>query len=174
MQAAALLQQTFTTVQDQGKATANEQHTPTKTHESTGKDKVKVESIKQLSKPTSYEKPQSSWQPKEVQGNDKVSYYWRCYTKGHVVTECIMTMYYPICDCNDHAKERCPKWRSEKPIVATCSYAVEGLGLFQIPHATAQQQKNDSQTAIIQVTNGALIIPNVISKLEMLIPTKWS
>jgi hypothetical protein len=63
-------------VQDQGKATASEQHTPTETHEATGKDKVKVESIKELSKPTSYEKPQSSRQPKEVQRNGKVLYCW--------------------------------------------------------------------------------------------------
>jgi hypothetical protein len=83
-------------------------------------------------------------------------------------------MYCPICDCNDHAKERCPKWRSKKPIAATCGYVVEGLGFFQIPHVTAQQQKNDSRTAIIRVTDGALSIPNVISELERLIPTKWS
>jgi hypothetical protein len=75
MQAAALLQQAFATVKDQGKATTSEQHTPIGTHEATGKDKVKVESIKELSKPTSYEKPQSSRQPEEVQGNDKVPFY---------------------------------------------------------------------------------------------------
>jgi hypothetical protein len=39
-------------MQDQSKATANEQHTPTETHEATSKDKVKVESIKELSKGT--------------------------------------------------------------------------------------------------------------------------
>jgi hypothetical protein len=85
-QAAALLQQAFTVVQDQGKAMASEQHTPTETHEASGKDKVKIESIKELSKPTSYEKPQSSRQPEEVQGNSKVPYCWRCYTKGHDAT----------------------------------------------------------------------------------------
>jgi hypothetical protein len=63
-------------VQDQGKATASEQHTSTETHEASGKDKVKIESIKELSKPTSHEKPQSSRQPEELQGNSKVLYCW--------------------------------------------------------------------------------------------------
>jgi hypothetical protein len=53
-------------------------------------------------------------------------------------------------------------------------YAVEGLGFFQIPHTTNHQQKNDPRTAIIQVIDGALIISNMISELERLIPTKWS
>jgi hypothetical protein len=53
-------------------------------------------------------------------------------------------------------------------------YAVEGLGFFQIPHTINHQQKNDPRTAIIQVIDGALIIPNMISELERLIPTKWS
>jgi hypothetical protein len=48
------------------------------------------------------------------------------------------------------------------------------MGFFQILHTTAQQQKNDLRTVMIQVTDGVLSIPNVISGLERLIPTKWS
>jgi hypothetical protein len=51
---------------------------------------------------------------------------------------------------------------------------VEGLGVFHIPHVTTQQQKEHSCTAIIQVTDGALSIPNVISELKGLLPTKWT
>jgi hypothetical protein len=59
-------------------------------------------------------------------------------------------------------------------MAVTCGYAVESLGFFQIPLTTTHHHKNDSRTAIIQVTNGVLSIPNVISELERLIPTKWA
>jgi hypothetical protein len=146
---------------------------------------VKIASITKLSKPTSSKKPESSHQAVEKQGSGKGPYCWRCYTKGlirsHIVlqripsiTYCTSDMYCPICDCNDHVKARCPKWRGEKPVALTCGYAVEGLGVFHIPHATTQQQKEHSCTAIIQVTDGALSIPNVISELKGLLPTKWT
>jgi hypothetical protein len=50
-----------------------------------------------------------------------------------------MELYCRICDCKDHVKSRCPKWRGEKPAAVTCGYAVEGLGFFHIPHVTTHQ-----------------------------------
>jgi hypothetical protein len=48
------------------------------------------------------------------------------------------------------------------------------VGVFQIPQVTAKQYRSDPRIAIIQVTDGALRIPNMISELERLIPTKWA
>jgi hypothetical protein len=154
--------------------TAKEQHSPTQPHDSKGKEKVQIEAIKQLSKMTSSGKPEASCQVAKAQGNNNVPYCWCCFTKGHAIADCTMTMYCLICNCNEHVKERCPKWQSEKPSAVTCGYAVEGMQFFQIPHVTSEQQKNDSQTAIIQVIDGALSIPNMISELERLILTRWS
>jgi hypothetical protein len=57
----------------------------------------------------------------------------------HGASDCHVIMYCPICDCNEHSKTRCPKWRADKPMALTCGYAVEGLWFFQIPHTTANQ-----------------------------------
>jgi hypothetical protein len=71
-------------------------------------------------------------------------------------------------------KTRCPKWRGDKPAALTCGYVVDGLVFFHIPHATTQQQRDEFQSALIRVMDGALSIPNVISELQCLILTTWN
>jgi hypothetical protein len=132
-QVAALLQHAFATA---GGDSATTKVTTNKTGDHKGK--AQIEPINQLSKSTATEKPESSQQAAEKQGSGKAPYCWCCFTKGHGISECNVTMYCPICDYTKHAKACCPKWRGEKPVAITCAYTVEGLGFFQIPHTTAQ------------------------------------
>jgi hypothetical protein len=43
-----------------------------------------------------------------------------------------------------------------------------------VPPVSPPSSTRRTRTAIIQVTYGALSIPNMISELERLIPTKWT
>jgi hypothetical protein len=83
---------------------------------------MKIEHIKKMSKPTSTENPETS-KAAQKQCSGKVPYCWRCYTKGHGASDCHVIMYCPICDCNEHTKICCPKWRADKPMALTCGYA---------------------------------------------------
>jgi hypothetical protein len=89
--------------------------------------------IKKLSKTTTSEKLEASSMTAGKQGSGKVLYCWRCFTKGHGAADCNVTMYCPICNCTEHAKAHCPKWRGDKPTTVTCGYAVEGLVFFKLP-----------------------------------------
>jgi hypothetical protein len=155
-EAAAMLQQAFALSQTDANTTASAQTPQNLLEDSKGKDKVTIEPIKNLSKPTTFEKPEASNQMAGKQGSTGAA-------------DCNVTMYCPICDCTEHAKARCPKWRGDKPTAVTRGYAVEGLVFFQIPHTTTQHHRNDPRTTIIQVMDGALSIPNVTSELERLI-----
>jgi hypothetical protein len=174
---ATLLQQAFAAAQQANAEPAKPDMTQTAaapTVEPKGKQQVKTEPIDKLSKPTASEKQESSRQAMDKHSSGKGPYCWHCYTKGHSITECTTDMYCPICDCKEHMKTRCPKWRGDKPAALTCDYAVHGLGFFHIPHVTTQQQRDESRSALIQVTDGALSIPNIISELQHLIPTTWN
>jgi hypothetical protein len=177
-QATTLLQQAFVAAQE----ATTEPTKPTMTHTNTAetvdpkgkKQQVHIEPIENISKPTASEKPESSHQAVNKHSSGKGSYCWRCYTKGHSITDCSAEMYCPICDCNEHMKTCCPKCRGDKPAALTCGYVVDGLGFFHIPHVTSQQQREESWTVIIRVTDGALSMPNIISELEHLMPTMWT
>jgi hypothetical protein len=128
-----LFKQVFASSQGMAKTTSAKQAMSHPTVDSKGKEIAKVEEIYEMSKATTTEIPESSHQATEMQGSGKNPYYWRCFTKGHGAADRTETMYCPICDCKDHAKEHCPKWRGDKPTALLCGYAVEGLGVFSNP-----------------------------------------
>lgn len=127
---------------------------------------------------SSLDKPESSLAAGK--GSGKLPYCYRCYTKGHKLTECTAKLYCDICDCVEHARERCHIYHSVQPdhhritpFVATCGYAVDGLGFYYINPPESFKHKVESKAAVIQVTGGSLTIVNVISEMERLIPGTW-
>ena len=139
-----------------------------------GNDASELVPIHKMSKATqSNEAPESSAQAATRDSSGKTPYCYRCLTKGHVREDCDAEMYCDICDCIEHFTSRCPKFRGDKPCAIPCGYAVEGLGFYHIPQSVTPQQRSDPRAAVIRVTDGTLIIPNVISELERLIPGKW-
>jgi hypothetical protein len=41
----------------------------------------------------------------------------RCVVKGHLISECTVTVFCEICRSNDHAMCRCPVLKQPKPVV---------------------------------------------------------
>jgi hypothetical protein len=130
-----------------------------------------------LSKPTQVElesSQQVAHQINHKEGGGKVSYCFHCKTKGHIIESCHASMYCEICDRHDHLKPRCPKFRVAKMSGTPCGYVVDGLGFFHIPHDMSAKQRTDVKSALIRVIEGKLVVQDVVSKPERLIPGDWS
>jgi hypothetical protein len=59
----------------------------------------------------------------------------RCGVKGHLMSECTMTVFCEICKGNDHALSRCPIPKQPKPVAQLIGQAADALVGFHIPHA---------------------------------------
>jgi hypothetical protein len=169
--AAALLQQAFEAL---SQPAAGSTHGEVKVGEDKGKAVIGVEPVEKVTKSgLMIEGPESSKQG-EIRGSSgKVSYCYRCKTKGHAIEVCHARMYRDICASHDHVRPRCPKFRAVRLAAMLCGFAVEGLGFFHIQHEISQQQRNEARTALISVVDSSLTAPNVISELERLIPGPW-
>lgn len=172
-QAMALLQQAFASVNGLNLLhnEADQVEAPKSETDRRGSQNTKLVQIKKLSKPTSTDEvPQSSKGPAK-DGNGKVSYCYKCYTKGHVMQDCTQDRYCDICDCKEHVRARCPTYLAVKQGAVLSGYAVEGLGFFHIPLPAGFKQNKDARAALIRVTEGVLTIPNIVAELQRLIPS---
>jgi hypothetical protein len=97
-----------------------------------------LEQISHMSKPAHVGGAESSHQgvnqPPRKENSDKISYCFRCKTKGHAIESCKASMYCIICDSRDQFKPHCTMYRTVKQGAAPCGFAVEGLGFFHISH----------------------------------------
>jgi hypothetical protein len=67
----------------------------------------------------------------EVKGNSvKMSYCFRCKTKGHAIEVCHTNIYCDICVSHDHVRLRCPKFQAVRLPAVSCGFAMEGLDFF--------------------------------------------
>jgi hypothetical protein len=84
----------------------------------------------------------------EIRGSSgKVSYCYRCKTKGHTIEVFHESMYCDICASLDHVHPRCPKFRAVRMAAMPCGFAVEGLGFFHIQH----EYLNSSVMKVVQL-----------------------
>ena len=125
------------------------------------------------------DKPESSVHG-AMKGSGKPPYCYRCYTKGYKMEDCSTKLYCEICDCNEHAMERCPIYRSVQPdtkkaiaFAIPCGYAVEGLGFYYINSPESFKSKVESKMAVIRVSGGSLTAANVTFEMERLFPGGW-
>jgi hypothetical protein len=104
----------------------------------------------QFNQVAKFEGPKSSNQAEGRGLSGKVSYCYRCKTKGHALEECHATMFCDICVSHGHMRLRCPKFRATKLGAVPCCY--------------------EACTMLIRVFDGNLSVHNVISELKRLIP----
>ena len=176
-QAAALLQQAFVTMHG---GTSSQKQSENAMSTECNQILGKVDQATSLSKDSQgADKPESSMHG-AMKGSGKPPYCYRCYTKGHKMEDCSTKLYCDICDCNEHAMERCPIYRSVQPdtkkanaFTIPCGYAVEGLGFYYINSPESFKNKVESKTEMIRVSGGSLTAANVTSEMERLFPGGW-
>ena len=101
-QVAALLQQAFVAIQGGVRSQLLGQN-------------AMAEQVASLSKDSPCaDKPESLVQ-RALKGSGKNPYCYRWYTKGHKMEDCTTKLYCEICECIEHAMERCPIYRSVQP-----------------------------------------------------------
>jgi hypothetical protein len=72
--------------------------------------------------------------------------------KGHLMFECMATVFCEICRSNDHAMCRCPVLKQPKPVVQLVGQAADALASYHIPHALIQPAKKDSRMALVSTS----------------------
>ena len=97
----------------------------------------------------------------------------RCTQQGHVVANCQAVLYCVICDSNDHVNHECPILKQPRTVAHAAGCAVQGLGFYHIPHPPLPKEKKDNMMALISVLGGTLTKEQIITQLQMLIPSRW-
>jgi hypothetical protein len=87
---------------------------------------------------------------------EKVSFCFRCKTKGHQPSECNIDLFCEVCDAKTHLTLKCPVVRTCKTFTVPCGYAVNGLGFYYIPQPTPIKSKKGSFVGIVTVVEGSM------------------
>jgi hypothetical protein len=97
--------------------------------------------------------------PREVKNKrkkrKKKPFCYRCYTKGHVNTECTAELFCEVCH-GDHVKKAYPNLKNLHLTAIPCGYVVEGSGFYFIPVTDTPKPPQVDTSAVVRVLEGSL------------------
>ena len=96
---------------------------------------------------------------------------YRCHTKGHTMSVCIVPLCCEIC-FGDHVTKVCPNMKKMHNTAFPCGYAVEGLGFYFIPVAENPKTNLEEKSAVVRVLESSLTADQLTVELEKLLPGK--
>jgi hypothetical protein len=131
----------------------------------------RLETINEISKPSHLDDQVGSSTLQVVK--EKVPFYFRCKTKGHQLSECIIELFCEVCDVKTHLTSKCPVVRTCNTFAVPSGYAVDGLGFYYIPQPTPVKSKQGSYVGTVTVVEGSMTEEQITSELRRLVATEW-